>query len=400
MKNKFFKQRSFYAVFLSVVLSVVLVAGAAGAATTISTNITTGGTLTVTGVTSLNGNVNIGDATSGNDDLVYLYGTTTVIGAQAFVLGSSTEDLTGQKEGSLYYDTENDRIRLFKGDGSWTTLASSTDASGGLTISGSTVRFNTIADGAMVLGTTTGFATDATTFGSILTLQATTTASVPLTIFGPEDGAGTTNLFEVLSHTAAELFVIDEIGNASSTHSLSIGLSPAVADEGSLFVSGMATTTGATGNIATQGTLTVTGATVLNGAVTLGDAIGDLITLTGNASTSKAFTIGVSSAVAEEGSLFVSGMATTTGATGDFATAGSISVGTTTVPVAEATIDAFSAGTTTLRLKSSVGGATTGAGCIEIMGTDGATYYLVASSSGFAVFQNGSCEAGQGDGSD
>ena len=103
MKNKFFRQRSFYAVFLSVTLSVVLVAGAAGAVTTISTNINTGGTLTVSGLTSLNGNANVGDATSGENDLVYLYGTTTVIGAQAFILGSSTAtELSGQAEGAIF----------------------------------------------------------------------------------------------------------------------------------------------------------------------------------------------------------------------------------------------------------------------------------------------------------
>lgn len=65
----FFKNRSFYAVFLSVVISVVLVAGAAGAATTISANINTGGTLDVTGATTLSSTLTVTGATTLNGNI-------------------------------------------------------------------------------------------------------------------------------------------------------------------------------------------------------------------------------------------------------------------------------------------------------------------------------------------
>src|SRR3989344_1954922 len=321
MKNKFFRQRSFYAVFLSVTLSVVLVAGAAGAVTTISTNINTGGTLTVSGLTSLNGNANVGDATSGENDLVYLYGTTTVIGAQAFILGSSTAtELSGQAEGAIFYSSADNLIRLYNGT-SWITIASSTSGSGGLiNTSDKLVLFNTVATGYMALGSTTGLATNATTFSSVLTLQATTTASVPLTIFGPEDGGGTTNLFEILNGLdGSELFAIDENGQASTTASFQIGGDNTAALNGDLYVSGMATTTGASGNIDTDGSLTVG---LANNFIINSSGV-----ITTNASTTASFGVGGAADIATAGDLYVSGMAATTGASGSIATQGTLTVG-------------------------------------------------------------------------
>src|SRR3989338_11031866 len=180
MKNTFFKQRSFYAVFLSVALSVLVVAGAAGAVTTISANINTGGTLTVSGMSTLGGNVDLGDAAVGDNYVVYLHGTTTVIGAQSFIFGSSTgATIEGQAEGSVYYDSTNKVLRLFDGI-NWYPVASSTDAGGGLIITGvdtNLIRFNVVPTGYMGLGTTTHHDNDyAVTSGpAILTIVATST---------------------------------------------------------------------------------------------------------------------------------------------------------------------------------------------------------------------------------
>ncbi len=89
-------------------------------------------------------------------------------------------------------------------------------------------------------------------------------------------------------------------------------------------------------NISTGGTLSATGASTLTGAVTtagavtLGDAAGDAIIITGNASTSNSFEV--------NNDLYVNGYATTTGASGNFATAGTLTaIGQTTLVNASTT---------------------------------------------------------------
>jgi len=154
----FFKNRSFYSVLFSVVLSVVIVAGAAGAATTISTNINTGGTLTVTGATSLNASTTIGSA-------------------------------------------------------------------------------------------------DSNTFQ--IWANASTTNSFTVNTILYVDGATLLNGNVTLGDAASD--VITLTGNATTSNSFQVGLDSAAAANGDLYVSGMATTTGSSGDIATQGTLTVGG---------------------------------------------------------------------------------------------------------------------------------------------
>src|SRR3989338_2728441 len=398
MKNKFFRQRSFYAVFLSVTLSVLLVAGAAGAVTTISTNINTGGTLTVSSATKLNGNVNVGDATSGDNDRVYLYGTTTVIGTQALVFGSSSAaSLSGQAAGSVYYDSASRVLRLYDGI-NWYPVASSTDAGGSLIITGANVvRFNNFNVGAMALGTSTADVYYGTDPGgrAVLTLQATTTGSVPLRIF-TASSTQTGNLFEIYAN-GAEVFAIDGYtGNASSTGSWTIGnYSTGISV---LSVGGMATTTGATGNITTQGTLTVVGAITANGAVTLGNAIGDAIVITGSASTTNSFSVGASNAAGAAGSFSVSGMASTTGANGNMATRGLLWIGTSTDTTmgpltgagATTTLSVYSAGTTTLTLGTSDRNR---GSCIEMRTADGAaTYRVFLNAAGALTTAVGGCD--------
>jgi len=183
-------------------------------------------------------------------------------------------------------------------------------------------------------------------------------------------------------------------------------------------------------NISTEGTLTV------SGAVTLGDAGGDAIILTGNASTTNALTVG--GVLYVTGNQTVGGLATTTASSGNIDTAGTITAVTrigvaTTSPRADFSIDldtddgvavwnkgsttpAFivsgvnSAGrvglgtttpvatlsavtevaTSTLYLHSE---SETKGGCIQLesaAGT-GATFRLIATSTGVAVWESGTC---------
>jgi hypothetical protein len=195
-------------------------------------------------------------------------------------------------------------------------------------------------------------------------------------------------------------------------------------------------------NISTGGTLTVsgaawasstaqiTGALTTYGAVTLGDAGADVITITGNASTTNALTVG--GVLYSTGNLTVGGFATTTAASGNFTTLGTIGISTTT-PWADLSIDlgtnsgfavwnngsstpAFlvsgvnsqgrvglstttpvstlsavaEVATSTLYLHSD--NATRGA-CIQLEGAagTGATFRLYATSTGFAVWESGTC---------
>ena len=302
MKNKFFKSKSFYAVFLSVVLSVVLVAGAAGAATTISTNINTGGTLTVSGESIFNGTMNLGDTTA---DLVYIHGAPRVIGAQGFVFGSSTAaSLSAQKAGAVYFDSTNRVLRLYDGV-NWYPVASSTDAAGSLIIGADNnlVRFNIVETAYMALGTTTTqlFGTSGP---AVLTVQATSSAETAFRIYATSTQSA--DIFQILNSSAAELFVVDGLGNASSTASLSLGWG----DNTSLAIlslGGMATTTASSGNIAGEGTLT----------------IGGHVSFGATASTTASLTVGANRV--SNGFLYVGGTATTTGSNGNFATEGNAS---------------------------------------------------------------------------
>ncbi|MBI2097667.1 MAG: hypothetical protein HYT46_01905 [Candidatus Vogelbacteria bacterium] len=368
--SKLFRNKSFYSVTLSVVLSVMFVALAVSAATTISTNITTGGTLTVTGISTFTGAV---------------YATSSVVATgqlrtyDQLILDSATSDPTGAAAGALYWNTTNSLIRLYDG-ANWRTVATSTSGSDGLTLTGPGVRFNTIATGYMALGTTTLPAPAADANG-LLFLNATTSATVPLVIVGAS-GSQTGDLFRVLNPTFTELFAIDAYGNASTSVI-------STATGAGLFVGGYATTTGPNGNFATEGTLAVTGTSAhtgnatFAGNVTLGNAAADLITITGNASSTAALTV-----VGTEFS--VGGYATTTVSLANAAattTLGSalgsaLGIGTTT-PAFSAklgvvgSIHAGSTATTSLILHTNT--ASTGT-CIQMVASDGTMIKIYATS--------------------
>src|SRR3989344_281107 len=103
---------------------------------------------------------------------------------------------------------------------------------------------------------------------------------------------------------------------------VSIAASSMVATLGVAFLAYAATTIST--NITTAGTLNADGASTLNAAVTLGDAIGDAVTFTGNATSSNNLYV--------TRTLTVGGNATTTGSSGLFITQGNIGAGGTTTP--------------------------------------------------------------------
>jgi len=275
--NKSYRVKNFASILFSTVLSFIFVFAVANAASTISTNISTGGTLTVTGTTALDGGLTMdtdkftvanttGNTVVGGTFTVTgtsaLNETVTIAASKGLVLGSSSSNLTGSA-GMIFYDSTNKAIKLYDGS-SWFTVGTTTT---GVQLSGNRVSLGDLTTQYMTIGTTTQ------TGLSVMTLTGTTTTSIPLTIRGATSQAA--NLFQLQNIGGTELFALDFAGNASSTM---------LSTTGNIWVNGYATTTGSNGNFATEGTLTVggtaavTGATTLtgaltaNGAVTLGNA--------------------------------------------------------------------------------------------------------------------------------
>ncbi|MDP3726130.1 MAG: hypothetical protein Q8R36_02945 [bacterium] len=402
--GKLLSNRNIYSVLLAVVISFAFVAIMVNGATTISSNINTGGTLTVTGNSTLTSNV-------------FASSTMAVTGQTSFynqvVLNNASSDPTGVAAGAIYWDTAREEIRVFDGI-DWNTVASSTDAAGGLILAGDGqgVRFNTIANGYMALGTTTLPVIAVDSGNAILHINATTSASVPLVIAGI--GAFGGDLFNVYNHLQTQVFSLDPMGNASTTM-----LSTNVIALDALTVSGYATTSGTTGNFDTEGnivavgtltitgTQTFTGALTANGAVTLGDAAGDAIIFTGNASTTNSLSVGTgglgrefsvggfaTTTVGFEGNVFAT---TTIGLDTEIGGGGFLGVGTTTSAFSAAlgvrgNIHAGSAATTTLSLHTDAAANGT---CIQMVSSDGAMVRIfVLNADNALVVEAGPCSGG------
>lgn len=150
-------------------------------------------------------------------------------------------------EGGIYYDSGAKVIKLYDGS-AWYTVGTSTD---GLNLAGTNdfrVQLSDLSN-YMTFGTTTQSGL------SMLTLEATSTAAIPLTLRGYN--AQTANLLQVHNVGGTELFAIDAYGNASSTKALTV--TGNLYTNGTFDVDGMATTTVDTGAIATEGGLTAKG---------------------------------------------------------------------------------------------------------------------------------------------
>ena len=262
------KSKNFFSIVLSVFVSFVFVFAVTYAATTISTNISTGGTLTVTGTASVTGLTTLVNASStmltvsGNTYIA----TTTLTGGSPLVLGTLAADPSGRSEGSVYYNSGSKVIKLYDGS-NWFTVGTTTS---GLTLSGSRLQ---LAD----LSYYTTFGTTTQSGLSMLTLEATSTAAIPLTIRGYNAQAA--DLLRIHNVAGTELFAIDALGNASTTM---------ISTTGNLWVNGFATTTASNGNFATLGTLTAVGLSVLGNASTTNFSASGDSWFNGNATTTSA----------------------------------------------------------------------------------------------------------------
>ena len=299
--KKFFN-RNLFSVSLSVLVSFVFIFAATQAATTISTNINTGGTLTVSGASTLTGalavdtdtfyvdatNNRVGVGTSSPSAFfsvggaagtvtgdAYFTGGLTIGGAAginsidgSILLAAKASDPTGLTEGTFYYNSTNKVLKMYDGS-SWFTMGTSTS---GLTLNDPRLQLTDL-NYYMTFGTTTQSGL------SVMTLEATSTAAIPLTIRGYN--AQEANLFIVEDVAGTDLFTIDASGRLTSN----------------LDVNGYATTTASNGNIATEGTLDVTGLTTLTNASTTYVSASGGLWVNGNATTTSTGTLTLSTSL-------------------------------------------------------------------------------------------------------
>ncbi|MFH1426907.1 MAG: hypothetical protein ABIG60_00005 [Patescibacteria group bacterium] len=246
--KKFLKLKFVSQILITSFIAALAVTSLVGASTTISSNITTGGTLTVSGATSLEGNVTLGNASTDVNLLTgtlqasttalftgeaIFYATTTIAAGKGLVLGLSATDLTGATEGEIYYESGSKVIKMYDGS-AWHVVGTSTS---GWTLSTMRLQPSDL-DYYQTIGTTTqqGF--------SVMTLEATTTDAIPLTLVSHSDS--TANIFQAVNVLSTHLFSLNASGGAFASS-----------------------------------TLDVTGVATFYGNTVLGDAAADAITLNG-----------------------------------------------------------------------------------------------------------------------
>ncbi|OHA27339.1 MAG: hypothetical protein A3C06_00620 [Candidatus Taylorbacteria bacterium RIFCSPHIGHO2_02_FULL_46_13] len=367
-----FKDRKFYTSLLPVVASGLIVAATVFASTTISTSISTDGNLTVTGVGTFNGQLQA-SSTALFGAGVTAYSTVLVpsltVGATAasnsldgtILFASRATDPTGVTQGTVYYNSTSKVLKLFDGT-NWFTTGTTTS---GISLSGARLQLADLTTQYLTIGTTTQQASGQ----AVVTLEATTTTSIPLVLVGYN--SQTSNLFSIRNASSANLLYVNTSGFFAT------------------------------------GTLQVTGAVTTYGATTLGDAAGDTITLTGNTSALGTLnvtgltTLAIASSTGSvslngtTANFMVNGMATTTASSGNIFSQGTLGLGTTTSSGKEVTVS--SSATTTLYLDSTSTGTSGNGGCIQLMtsnrnDTAGKMYRLYATTTGFAIFEAGTCE--------
>ena len=395
------------------------------AATTISTNINTGGTLTVSGASTLTGSLSAAGSLYASSTL-NITATSTFTGDALFskgvgigadnsvaktILISGLSTAPDSSEGRLYYNSGSKVLQLYDGT-QWANVATSTGGAG-LDVSGSRLQLNSL-NSYLTIGTTTQQGL------SMLTLEATSTAGIPLTLVARN--SQTAHLLNVRNSGSSDLLYVDSGGGLFGSSTLQIGgvvttygnmtLGDAAADVLTINagIAGFVSTASSTvvGDLTTSGQLRAsstslfTGALTTYGNVTLGDAASDAIVLTGNASTTNSLTVG--------NVFYVGGYATTSGTTGNIQTAGSIVASTTSttlqgIGVATSTPAAeFAAGgsaTTTVYLTST---GTNKGGCLQLLGTNGTFYRMYVAGSDtsttttsghnglVAIWETGSCK--------
>ena len=192
----------------------------------------------------------------------------------------------------------------------------------------------------MTIGTTTNRLQS-----SMLTLQGTSSASIPLTIYATS--GQTTNLLQLMSEkTDVELFVVDALGHASGSQlTLSENL---LVTASSTFNS----TLDASGNLSTKGTLTASGLSTLTGFIS-------------SASSTVNNNLTVSGELHATGTLAVTGVATFNN---------SLTTATSTA-------------TTTIALQADSNGVTGGEGaCLQLTAQNGQKYRMYITAADATVF--------------
>ncbi len=312
-----FKNSRFQSALMGAVLAVLFTTVSVYGATTISTNISTEGTLSVTGASTLTGlttmgyasstgqsltrNITVGgmSTTTGSSGNVELRGGLTVGDATAnslagtILLAGYTTALepTGVTQGTIYYNSTNKTLKMFDGS-NWFTVGTTT---GGLSLNTNNIRLDDVTRRNMTLGTTT----QPSAGKALVTLEATTTASIPLSIVGYSGQTGhLLDVFNGSSISSPKLLYISSSGGlfASSTGAFggtltvggavtatstlnvtgltTLGFASTTAislngADSNFMVNGYATTTALNGNIATAGTLTVVGTSNFTGVATI-----------------------------------------------------------------------------------------------------------------------------------
>lgn len=214
-------------VVMATMAATLVTAGIVAASTTIGTNINTGGTLDVTGASTLTGNTTIAGTlgVTGKTTVVnasstllsisgqtWLNGNANVAAGKGLVLGSSATAITGSA-GMIYYDSGSAVIKLHDGS-AWYTVGTSTD---GMTLSGSKVQFSDQSYFGTI-GTTTQQGL------SVLTVYATSSAAIPLTIVA--NGGQTANLLQIMNGSQSNLLSVSSGGNLTvDTDSFYVGAS-------------------------------------------------------------------------------------------------------------------------------------------------------------------------------
>lgn len=255
-------------VAFSLVFSTLFIAVSVGAASTISTNITTGGNLTVSGTAGITGLTTLVYASSTSQSLT---GNLQVAGGMAvgsamtnslagtILLSAQSSDPTGVTQGTFYYNSTNKTLKMYDGS-NWFTVGTTTS---GISLSGSRLQLSDLTLQFLTIGTTTQQGVGQ----SMLTLEATSTTAIPLSIVGFTSHTG--HLLDVLNGSSAKLFYLSASGGLFASSTGAFG--------GSLTVGGAL--------IATS-TLAVTGTSSFTGIATIAYASTTATTNSGTASTS------------------------------------------------------------------------------------------------------------------
>ncbi|MDO8620566.1 MAG: hypothetical protein Q7R64_04445 [bacterium] len=290
---------------LSLVFSTLFIAVSVGAATTISTNISTGGTLSVTGASTLTGLTTMvyasstGQSLTGNLQVAggLAVGSAMTNGLAGTILFSAqSSDPTGVTQGTFYYNSTNKTLKMYDGT-DWFTVGTTTS---GISLSGSRLQLADLTLQFLTIGTTTQQGVGK----SMVTLEATSTASIPLSLVGRSGQTG--HLFDVLKGgdiAGAKLLFIDSTGGLFGSSTAAFGSTLTVGGTLTATTSAhLATTAGSVGvGTTTPGTtFSVQGNGIVSGSLTAATFVASTtgisvlpyasttaVTMTGTASTSQ-----------------------------------------------------------------------------------------------------------------